>query len=74
MGILELVFPWLLVFGLLVAMRRLEGWLPWQAARAWLCEQAGETEAARAALDAALALAPPPAERLFLEGARRRLG
>ena len=27
MGILELVFPWLLVFGLLVAMRRLEGWL-----------------------------------------------
>jgi len=54
--------------------RRLEAWLPWQAARAWLCEQAGELEAARQALDAALALAPPPAERLFLESARRRLG
>lgn len=54
--------------------RRLEGWLPWQAARAWLCEQAGEVETARQALDAALALEPPPAERLFLEGAKRRLG
>ncbi len=54
--------------------RRLESWLPWQAARAWLCEQAGEAEAARQALDAALALEPPPAERLFLEAARRRLG
>ncbi len=54
--------------------RRLESWLPWQAARAWLCEQAGDTEAARAALDAALALALPPAERQFLERARRRLG
>lgn len=27
LGILDLVFPWLLVIGLLVAMRRLEGWL-----------------------------------------------
>ncbi len=54
--------------------RRLEAWLPWQAARAWLCDRAGEVEAAREALDAALALAPPPAERLFLERARRRLG
>lgn len=53
--------------------RRLETWLPWQAAQAGLCERAGELEAARQALDAALALGPPPAERLFLERARRRL-
>ncbi len=50
--------------------RDLEDWLPWQAARAGLCEQAGLPAEALAALDAALALGPPPAERLYL--ARRR--
>lgn len=53
--------------------RRLEAWLPWRAARAWLCERAGEVDAAREALAAALALGPPPAERLFLERALARL-
>ncbi len=49
---------------------RLDGWLPWQAARAWLLEEAGRNEEARAAYDAALALDPAPAERLYF--ARRR--
>jgi RNA polymerase sigma-70 factor (ECF subfamily) len=50
--------------------RDLHAWLPWQAARAGLCEQAGRREDALAAYDAALALGPAPAERLYL--ARRR--
>jgi RNA polymerase sigma-70 factor (ECF subfamily) len=45
---------------------------PWHAARADLLSRAGRAEEARAALDAALALAPPRAERLWLE-ARRAL-
>lgn len=53
--------------------RRLEDWLPWQAARAGLCERAGYVVGARNALDAALGLDPPPAERLFLTRVRRRL-
>lgn len=50
--------------------RDLNTWLPWHAARAGLCEQAGRSAEALAALDAALALEPAPAERLYL--ARRR--
>ena len=50
--------------------RDLGAWLPWQAARAGLCEQAGRPAKALAALDAALALEPAPAERLYL--VRRR--
>ncbi len=50
--------------------RDLEAWLPWQAARAGLCARAGRREDALAAFDAALALEPAPAERLYL--ARRR--
>lgn len=52
---------------------RLERWLPWQAARAWLLDQTGQRLAAAAAYDAALALSPAPAERLYLERQRRRL-
>lgn len=46
---------------------RLGAWLPYHAARAGLCAAAGRTADAREALTAALALSPPPAERLFLE-------
>ncbi len=46
--------------------RRLDVWLPWQAARAGLLSAAGRHEEARAAYDAALALGPAPAERLWL--------
>jgi RNA polymerase sigma-70 factor (ECF subfamily) len=53
--------------------RDLQAWLPWQAARAGLCERAGRQEAALAAYDAALALAPAPAERLYLTGKRSTL-
>ncbi len=49
-------------------------WLPWQAARAFLLDQTGQRAAAASAYDAALALGPPPAERLYLERQRRRLG
>ncbi|MDB5471905.1 MAG: polymerase subunit sigma-24 [Caulobacter sp.] len=49
-------------------------WLPWQAARAWLLDQTGQRAAAASAYDAALALGPPPAERLYLDRQRRRLG
>jgi RNA polymerase sigma-70 factor (ECF subfamily) len=45
---------------------------PYHAARADLLAKAGRGEEARAALDAALALEPPRAERLWLE--RRRAG
>ena len=48
-------------------------WLPWQAARAYLLDQTGQRAAAASAYDAALALDPPPAERLYLERQRRRL-
>jgi len=47
--------------------RGIEGWLPWHAARAELLARAGDGAAARDAYRAALALGPPPAERLFLE-------
>jgi RNA polymerase sigma-70 factor (ECF subfamily) len=46
---------------------------PWHAARADLLARAGRAEEARAALDAALALAPPRAERLWLEARREGL-
>lgn len=58
------------------AFNRIEpqpAWLPWQAARAWLLDQTGQRLAAAAAYDAALALEPAPAERLYLERQRRRL-
>lgn len=51
--------------------RPLEDWLPWQAARAHLLAEAGRVEEAMAAFDAALALGPAPAERLYLERKRR---
>lgn len=54
--------------------RDLEAWLPWQVARAALCARAGYQTEARAAYDAALALGPAPAERLFLERKRAALG
>jgi len=53
--------------------RRLEMWLPWQAARAWLCERAGRMEEAMAAYDSALALGPAPAERVYLLRRRAHL-
>ena len=55
----------------LEAGERLEAWLPWQAARAWLFARAGRAEDAKDAYRAALALNPAAAERLYLE---RRLG
>ncbi|MEW5688260.1 MAG: DUF6596 domain-containing protein [Pseudomonadota bacterium] len=57
----------------LAAIAGLEGWLPYQAALAGLAARAGRRETALHAYDAALALAPAPAERLYLERARRRL-
>lgn len=53
--------------------RDLTKWLPWQAARAWLNARAGFRAEAREAYDAALALNPPPAERLYLERRRAAL-
>ena len=50
--------------------RDLKAWLPWQAAYASLCARAGYRAQARDAYDAALALGPAPAERLFLERQR----
>jgi RNA polymerase sigma-70 factor (ECF subfamily) len=47
---------------------------PWHAARADLLARAGRTGEAAAALDAALALGPPRAERLWLEVRRAALG
>lgn len=46
---------------------------PWHAARADLLAKAGRTAEARAALDAALALDPPRAERLWLAARRESL-
>ncbi len=51
----------------------LEGWLPYQAARAALSARDGRRDEARDAYAAALALEPPPAERLWLERRRRDL-
>lgn len=47
-------------------------WLPWHAARAHLLARLDRGEEARAAFDAALALNPAPAERLYLAGRRDR--
>lgn len=45
-------------------------WLPWHSARAHLLARMGRSEEARTAFDAALALDPAPAERLYLEAQR----
>jgi RNA polymerase sigma-70 factor (ECF subfamily) len=50
-----------------------EGWLPYQAALAALSAKAGRPGDAATAYAAALALGPPPAERLYLEARRRSL-
>lgn len=55
------------------AARDLSRWLPWQVARARLNARAGRRTEALAAYDAALALDPPPAERLYLERQRASL-
>lgn len=47
---------------------------PWHVARSDLLAKAGRSEEARAALDAALTLDPPRAERLWLERRRAMLG
>jgi RNA polymerase sigma-70 factor (ECF subfamily) len=57
-----------------IAPERLDRWLPWHAARAGLFAAAGRRREAAEALRAALALGPPPAERLFLERRLRALG
>ncbi|RAK53007.1 RNA polymerase sigma factor [Phenylobacterium deserti] len=46
---------------------RVRAWRPYHAARAQLCADADHYEAAIQALQAALRLSPPPAERRFLE-------
>ncbi|WP_340645644.1 DUF6596 domain-containing protein [Phenylobacterium sp.] len=53
---------------------RLTNWLPFQAARAGLCDRAGLSDDAAGAYRAALALKPPPAERLYLERRLAGLG
>lgn len=50
-----------------------EDWLPYQAALAALSDKGGRRDQARDAYAAALALEPPPAERLWLERRRRDL-
>ena len=45
-------------------------WLPYQAARAALSARAGRRQDALSAYDAALALGPAPAERLYLQARR----
>lgn len=55
------------------AERHIEDWLPYQAARAELTRRAGRHAEAREAFRAALSLAPPPAERLYLERRLREL-
>ena len=52
---------------------RLEGFLPYHAVRADLLRRLGRRAESRAAYDAALALSPPPAERLWLERVRAGL-
>lgn len=51
----------------------LEGWLPYQAARAGLTARDGRPDEARRAYEAALDLDPAPAERLYLDARRRSL-
>jgi len=53
---------------------RLTNWLPYQAARAGLCDRVGLKGDAVAAYRAALALGPAPAERLYLERRLAGLG
>ena len=48
-----------------------ERWLPWHAARAHLLARLGRGAEAALAFDAALALGPAPAERLYLQARRR---
>jgi len=57
----------LAALGAVAGQDRLETWLPYQAARAGLYAKARRETEAATALRAALALAPAPAERLFLE-------
>jgi len=54
--------------------RALGSFLPYHALRADLLRRTGRTEEARAAYDAALALDPAPAERLWLQRRRDGLG
>lgn len=54
------------------ALDGVAGFAPYHAVRADLLARVGQTASAREAYDAVLALAPPPAERLWLE--RRRAG
>lgn len=58
----------------LAGVTGMEGWLPYQAARAHLCAAAGRTPEAAEAFNAALRLQPAPAERLYLEGRLREIG
>lgn len=55
----------------LAEVQGMDDWLPYQAARAGLSARAGRRADALAAYDAALALGPTPAERLYLEARRR---
>jgi RNA polymerase sigma-70 factor (ECF subfamily) len=60
----------------LAELARIEGvasWLPYQAALAALSAKAGRRADACAAYDAALALQPAPAERLYLQARRRAM-
>ena len=50
-----------------------QAWQPYHAARAHLLHRLGRTAEAAAAFEAALALDPAPAERLYLEGRKRAL-
>ena len=63
----------LAALGAVAGQTRLETWLPYQAARAGLYAKAGRDGEAAEALRAALALAPAPAERMFLEHRLTRL-
>ncbi len=58
----------------LAKVQGMDGWLPFQVALAALSAKAGRLEPAAAAYEAALALNPAPAERLYLEARRRDLG
>lgn len=57
----------------LSAVRGMDGWLPFQVALAALSAKAGRRDQAATAYATALALNPPPAERLYLEGRLRSL-
>jgi RNA polymerase sigma-70 factor (ECF subfamily) len=57
----------------LAQIEGMDGWLPFQAARAGLCARVGRSAEAAAALQAALALGPAPAERMYLQAQLRRL-